>query len=200
MEKSQANPPWWESRLPVLQRELRRYLDLMIRSSWIDRDELVNQTLSDLSHRILTGPSGVPSSWFGSAPPEQRDDQAYLFRLARTILKRRIVDLFRRRAKEWTNTVRDEDLLVAIPSPAVGTERQMLATQMLRICVAALADMSEEDRELFAYLTGMSGSASRSFSDAERKRLQRMRRRLKDDLVRQLGPEAAEFFRDDLED
>src|SRR5690349_568603 len=90
--------PWWESELPVIQRELGKYLRWRLPAWSADHDDLLSNALLGLTEQIRRRASTLPPSWFQPSSPENDADRSHLHKLALVILRRRIADLFRSRA------------------------------------------------------------------------------------------------------
>src|SRR5262249_47615636 len=88
---------WWETELPAIEAKQRSYLRAHVPAFSADHDDLLNVTLWGLRDNILKYQNSFPESWFQTDPPEDPRHRKRLYALARTILQRRIADLFRRR-------------------------------------------------------------------------------------------------------
>jgi hypothetical protein len=196
MTQSQTNDerPWWESELPVIRHKLNGYLRWRLPGWSADHEDLLGDALLGLTLRIRQHASSLPQSWFGSAPPQDEDDQLYLYRLAMIILRRRIADLFRRRASlpkslttiEGTPDVADKN--TAIP------ERQITLTRVLEVTRAVLDEMPAEDRDLIALVSG-EDRFRKALDARERQRLSRARKQLRNAIVQHLGADIADLLR-----
>jgi RNA polymerase sigma-70 factor (ECF subfamily) len=175
--------------LEQLREELRRYGQSRFPQLRNEIDDLVNQTLFQL-WQYTKGSRSQERSPPGSAI--ERDSTVR--RIAFTIFKRRAVDAYRKSAKEWA--VRsDLESADQQTSPDQGAERSALLKQMLRVCIAELADMTSEDRALLAELSE-GGPRHEAVSARDRQRLKRIRQRLATAISQQLGESAAKLLRE----
>jgi DNA-directed RNA polymerase specialized sigma24 family protein len=188
-EEAGATSPWWERQLPAVAHIARAYLSRHYPAIRHAHEDLVGDALLSLAERLKRDPVGLPQSWMESTDEIKEVDREHFFRLASMMVKRRAVDYFRDNAREWSSTVNIEEIeLEQIPGETLkDQERRHLAAQMLAICVNALADMSEEDRNLIAILSGEAPLSGRPLTAGERQRLHRLRRKLADEIRRQLG-------------
>lgn len=195
--KATRSISWWESQLPALAGELHEALRRRIPSLRQHHDDLVNETLAALAERVTRDPSAFPASWQAAGEPAMAEDRTYLPRLAMTILRRRVADLFRDRALRWARTGDEQDGVNEPPSEDPSAERRALMARMLKVCVGVLAELSDEDRDLVSAAAGLGEGPERALSDRERQRLRRVRLRLMDELKRKLGAGAAELLREE---
>jgi len=161
-------------------------------------DDLVSATLADVWRYLKRTPQLV-----GAVSPTtglSEHDLDVVTRVAVTILKRRAADLYRVAAGKWA-----EQAL----SHAGGSERgavadttsiprRVLLRRMLQVCVAELARCSPEDREVLGTLIGIAAHDRRGFSDVERQRLSRLRKRLAEAIHRELGEPATALLAAEL--
>ena len=152
-----------------------------------DHDDLIQTTLMGVA------------SWLARNPiADLTDDgRAHVSRLTVKILKRRIADLFRSRARAWGRT--DLGLLGGDRLPGEGPppDRRVLLGQVLRETVDFLAGTSPDERDLIGAATGDRDGPPVALSDADRKRLQRTRDRLREHLEERFGLSIAEILDDD---
>ena len=179
----------FEQSLEQLREELRRYGQTRFPQLRNEIDELVNHTLLQLWEYRKSAQSQKRSS-----PLSDGDEDSTIRRIAFTIFKRRAVDAYRKFAREWAirsdaNSADDE------ASPDVGAEQRTLLKQMLRVCVAELADMTAADRALLAELAE-GDSRHEPVSARDRQRLRRIRQRLAAAISRELGETAAKLLRE----
>lgn len=156
--------------------DLRAFLLAVARRRWPGLDtiheDLVGDTLRDLTASFRVD----------SARSESPEDQARA--QATTILRRRVVDHFRRPVAEFA----EETIGEAISDPSGLSEAQILYRRALRRTLAFLAEQSHEDRALL--LDEIEGA----LSSALRKRRQRLRADLREWLESDLGADASELF------
>jgi RNA polymerase sigma-70 factor (ECF subfamily) len=187
--------PWWETALADLVVALKTYLRRHAPALGRDHEDIVHDTLLALTQLVRNDPSSFPAAWFEPGTPARAEDRDYLLRLAYTIASRRVADRFRAQARAWVLAEHDADVVSAAPSTAPSAERQRLVTEMLRVCVGVLADLSEEDRALVSILVhGEAESCTRS--DRDRQRLRRVRVRLLDALRARFGADLDDLLRE----
>ncbi|MBA5638073.1 hypothetical protein H3H37_13510 [Duganella sp. LX20W] len=153
-----------------------------------DIDDLAAQTVADLWKYLL---ERAPGPALGADAIQ---------RIAHAIFNRRAADLFRK--------TRPMLAAAAVAAPAPATEAEPaderagdLATtalyrSMLRVCVAELSTISEQDQMAVAIATGLASSAGDALTAAERQRLHRVRKRLAAAIQRELGEDAYKLLRD----
>lgn len=186
--------PCWHKELPAIRKELGAYLSRHLPGLRADHDDLVNDTLLALTREMRDHSSAFPGSWFQPGPPSNEAERSHLHKLTMVILKRRIADLFRGRAPlsnlfvtgEHHPDVADPD----VPTP----ERRVLLARMLGVTLSVLSGMQPEDRDLIAFIAGEAG-VRKALDARERQRLHRLRTKLKDEIVRRLGADAADLLR-----
>lgn len=191
--------PWWESELPTLERTLRDHLRRRLPALPHHHDDLINDTLLALSEQILRDRTAVPSSWLHPERPADPRERDYLPRLAITILRRRVADLFRERVRRWSMLATENPEEREIPAEDPSAERKRLLSRMLQVCMNVLAQTQDTDRDLLGLVSGLDEDPTRSrpLTDRERQRLRRLRRRLIEAIQQQLGSSVTELLRDD---
>jgi DNA-directed RNA polymerase specialized sigma24 family protein len=188
---------WWTGQLEEIAREARRYLATRFPSLRAIHEDLVAESLLNLSERLIERSSQYPAAWFASGEPEREQDRAYLHRLAHTILRRRVADRFRGRAAAWAREASIDELPEAELGSARGDyERRLMAARMLKVCVEVLATLPEEDRELAATI-GEARVGEGPRSAADRQRLTRLRRKLGNAIRERLGESVAKLLKEE---
>jgi hypothetical protein len=189
--------PWWEQELPAIRREQSVYLSRRLRALRADHDDLINEALWALAERLRDRSSAFPASWFRREPPEDERERSHLHKLAMVILKRRIADLFRKRAQHpIVFTLGEHRQDVADPH-APSPERRILFAKVLEITRSVLEEAKGEDRDLIALVSADTGLRAR-LDARERKRLQRIRERLRAEIARHLGDDLTTLLRINL--
>jgi hypothetical protein len=185
---------WWEAQLPAIERRMREFLGRRLPTLRQQHDDLVNESLAAMTERVKREPTLHPRSWYVPEGPVDEAERAYLDRLAMAILRRRIADMFRQRARHWGDRDDDSAIDLAVagdPSP----DRAATLARMLRICVATLAEMSDEDRELITAQSNRdAGSVARALTDRERQRLRRARARLTEAIRDRMGADVDDLL------
>ncbi len=154
-------------------------------------DDLVAQALSDVW--VLLKSRGAPEL---AAMPD-RD----VLRLAYTVFRRRAADAYRKQAQRWALGIGSLDGLTEDDQadPADARQQQALLYQrMLRICMAELAQVEPQDRQLLAGVAGLDDALPGAMAARDRQRLHRLRRRLAQAVRRELGEEAQRLLREDI--
>jgi DNA-directed RNA polymerase specialized sigma24 family protein len=187
--------PWWESELPIIRKELAAYLGRRLPGWRTDHDDLINDTLLALTREIRNHSSGFPASWARPELPESEDERSHLHRFTMVILKRRIADLFRKRAPLFHRVVTNGDALDIADPDAVRPERKVLLARMLEVTLSVLAKMQPADRDLIAFVSGEAGLA-KAMDANERQRLRRLRMKLREEILGRLGANAADLLGD----
>ncbi|UTY58323.1 hypothetical protein [Massilia sp. erpn] len=154
-------------------------------------DDLAAQTLSDV-WSYLGGLQG--------ATPLARDE---VRKLAFTVFRRRAADLFRRRAQQPLLSMEEvPDAVQTVAEEGPGKERALLYRRMLRICLAEMAGVNEEDRLLLARVADLDSAYVAADHEAlaprERQRLRRLRLRLAEAIRREMGEDARQLLREDF--
>ena len=194
MNKSQdtSDTPWWETELPIIRQEQSAYLRRRLPALRADHDDLINDSLFALTREIRRPESLFPASWFENEGPKDEAERSRLHKLAMLILRRRIADLFRKRASRQNLFVDDQKELVDPNAPS--PEHKITLAQMLQAMWSVLDEMKPEDRDLVA-LIYEDAELGKSLGPRERQRLHRIRKRLKHEISRRLGVEAVDLLR-----
>jgi DNA-directed RNA polymerase specialized sigma24 family protein len=183
-----ANKPWWETELPTIKAELIGYLRRRVPALRIEHDDLLSDALWSLAKYLEQHSPTLPPSWFNDRPPT-KEERSRLHKLATVILKRRIADHFRK-SSPFQDYVDISDIDLAYESHAVGHERRVIVTRILAVVQSTLDRMSSEDRDLIILVSERDDSSD-ALDDRDRKRLERIRKKLKERIAQKLGPEAA---------
>jgi DNA-directed RNA polymerase specialized sigma24 family protein len=141
-------------------------------------EDIVQEALADLADRIGDGGEGIPSSWSRREEPSDPEDRAHLARLARTILRRRVADLFRARVRGRADEPIEHEP-EAIVSRELSTDRAMQTAELLRHTAEAMNELSANDREALLLAAERDGERVEGrMPDKDRQRLSRARSRL----------------------
>lgn len=167
-----------------------------------EMDDLVNESLADL-WRYVHGPSSPIKNLLCSHQHSgSAESKEALLRLARTIFRRRVADMFRSAAAQWAKThvvsLEQVDLELAPIVENSKPERRLLMAQMLRICVRELTLVPRDDLDLLALVGGFGEEQTRKLSARERQRIHRLRGRLADTIRHELGERVQELLADDF--
>ena len=123
-------------------------------------------------------------------------DDVAIQRIAYAIFNRRAADLYRKSASESGAAVGAEQRAAQDPADEGDPAMSELYRSMLRVCVAEMADIPEEDLMVLAIATGLASSRGEAMTAAERQRLHRVRKRLAATIQRELGDDAYRLLRD----
>jgi hypothetical protein len=186
--------PWWQLELLTIRDEHRAYLRRHLPALRADHDDLISETLLALTKNIRNHSASLPVSWFKQTPPTDKAERSRLYKLAMVILQRRVADFFRTRSS-LPNFVGTDEAAEEVADPNVlAPERQIVLRRLLEVTLSVLDEMQPEDRDLVALISQEPGFR-KTLNPRERKRLQRLRRRLKDEVARRLGADVADLLR-----
>lgn len=185
-QSSGKDAPWWESELAIIRDELSLYVRARLRAWPSEHDDLINDTFLALTRELRNRPSAFPASWFERRIPTSETERSYLHKLATVILRRRIADVFRKRAsapdhghhEQATNEIPDR----RSPDP----ERAILLARLVATTAKILGEMAPEDRDLISLVAGEANLRD-ALTARERQRLHRIRERLRRELLRRTG-------------
>lgn len=190
MVSRDTDTPYWQRATS----ELRAMLLLDLRRKFAGlrsrHEDLVHEALADLADRIAQGGEGVPPSWLSPEEPQDPEDRAHLARLARTILRRRVADLFRARVRGRADEPVESEP-ESVPSHAVRSDRAAQTAELLRITAEVLESLGVHDREALLLAAEREGERVEGrMPDRDRQRLSRARARLLERVRERLGADA----------
>lgn len=159
-----------------------------------DHDDIVGEALLSLTRAIRNRPEAFPASWLEINTPTSEAERAHLHKLASVIVKRRIADLFRRRASFGELVEMPEQLPDILAAKRPSPERTVLLARLLETTLSVLGELSEADRDLIAMSAGMSWDSG-PVDARDRQRLHRARARIRTEIERRLGASAVELLR-----
>lgn len=160
-------------------------------------EDLAQETLADLTARIERGGELIPPSWLSSQLPTIDEDIHHLSRLARTILRRRIADMFRARGRSEETAV-DDNAALTLSDAAPHADRVAQIAQLVSLTSALLEELLPADREALLLSVERDGERVEGrMPDRDRQRLSRARARLLDKLRAHLGPRAESLLNSD---
>lgn len=177
-DADEAGAPYWRRAMSELRAMLLLDLRRRIPALRTRHEDIVQETLTDLSDRILEGGDAIPSAWIEPGVPALDEDRAHLARLARTILRRRTADLFRARVRGRADEpVEHESESVA--SREQGSDQVAQTAELLRHTREAMEELSPNDREALLLAAERDGERVEGrMPDKDRQRLSRARARL----------------------
>lgn len=189
---------WWQQEVATLRALLLQDMRRRFPALKNKHEDLVHEALADLATRIAKGGEGVPESWFGSEIPSNEEDRSHLVRLARTILRRRIADMFRARVRAWAEVSQEADATDDAPSRTIATDQQVHATELLKATLLAMDELSDSDREALMLAAERDGERVEGrMPDKDRQRLSRARTRLMEQLKSKFGAKLLLELRED---
>lgn len=193
-----SNEPWWQSQLAIIPGEQLAYLRQRLPALRADYPELISQTRLAITKLIAENPSNYPASWFAPGEPEEDAERWYFYKLANTILKRRAVDLLRRHQREtrFSDFSRKQEAIYEIAdTSSQAPDRKILLAELLKITDSILDGMAVEDRDLVALVAIAAEEGKHlALNPRNRKRLERIRKRLRNEISRRLGANLRELL------
>ena len=170
--------PWWQREITPLRAQLVQDIRRRFPALKSKHEDLVHESLADLSARIAKGGEAIPVSWMSVDVPESEEDRVHLIRLARTILRRRVADMFRARVRAWAESTHEVEIDEA-PSQSIPMDQQLHATELLKATLVAMDQLSDADRESLMLAAERDGERVEGrMPDRDRQRLSRARSRL----------------------
>jgi DNA-directed RNA polymerase specialized sigma24 family protein len=180
---------WWRRELVQFDAEAKRWLRRKYPSIHHVHEDIVGETLLQLTSHLSTRPEILPPQWFeatGPAPDETWRFQAF----AKTVLKRRVMDHFRADFRLWAQEIDtgQDDGQGSQPEPLAngpdaGSELDLVRTS--RALIAMLARLPERDRLLMEEVA--LGGRDAPLDAGERQRVSRLRRQLLKELESAIG-------------
>lgn len=178
---------WWQRELPRTSALARQWLGRRYPSIRHLHEDLIAETVAQLTEYLLSRPAGLPVSWFAAPEPLGQDAQRFRALLF-TILGRRIQDQFRADFRRWIALIPLHELADNTDSDAAGgMDARRLVIGLLQV----LATLPDADRKLMEHVA--LGGAERPLDVAERKRADRLRQRLRRELGEKLGQDPNEL-------
>lgn len=185
--RAQAGDVWWTRALVDFAPRAKRYLRARFPAIRYQHDDLVGDTLADLTESLQRHGGGLPVSWYVCDEPQQPDVDRF-GQLAFTVLKRRVVDEFRTSAIRFSE---DIDSLPESQGPEsldTPIDRLVDLKRTASALFTTLESLPPDDRELIRDVA--LGGSEMPMSDRDRQRLRRLRIELIDRLRSLLGPAA----------
>ena len=149
-----------------------------------DIDDLAAQTVADLWNYLR------------ERDPAPALDADAIQRIAHPIFNRRAADLYRKSRAERAAGQQAPMTHEQADEGAGDLAKTTLYRRMLRVCVAELANISEQDQMAVAIATGLATTQGDALTAAERQPLHRVRKRLAAAIQRELGEDAYQLLRD----
>ncbi|MGO4378547.1 hypothetical protein [Pseudoduganella sp. RAF53_2] len=170
--------------LDELRSALRNYVRKHFPGLHDEADDLTAQAISDL-WEYLEKRGEIP-------------DQPAIRKIGYAILKRRAADIFRKPARDWAMSLDNLSEAEQADPAQPDAWRAALHRRMLHICVAELADASQEDDLLLSMVAGTGPDQKDALDARTRQRLHRLRARLAEAIRRELGEDAKKLLKDSV--
>ena len=188
-----SNPAWWQSQIGIIKKKQTAYLRQHLPAFRADHDDLIGDTLLALTRQLQERATEYPSSWYEQPEPRAESDKSYLHKLATIILKRRIADLIRNRRREMRHlSIDDEPHEGIVDLKAEPPDRRILIVTLLKTTSLVLDEMSAKDRDLIALAANK--DVRRALNPRDRKRLERIRKELRNEISRRLGADVHDLL------
>ena len=197
---SRAKRPWWEGQIDWLRRKLQRHAARY--ASPTEAEDLAQDALASLTDVLSRRKGAVPGEWTTvGVPDDEAAQRVRLWSYAKTVLRRRIADRYRRRSTHWRYEPLTGSEVEAATASESLTVDDLARREIVAICLEALASLPEREREVVRL--AIDGFAlDRAMTPAERQRLSRARKRLAKMILSRLreryGPHVEELFEEDL--
>lgn len=195
MPKAPAQPagttPWWQRAVLAFASDARRWLRLKFPALQHQHDDLVAETVAQLTRQLMVPAADAPPGWFGTGEPVQ-DDVRRFHGLAYTVLSRRVTDLFRHDTDAWMQRLDDTPSWQLPDDGAPDALSRLAQMRAARALLQAVLALSLRDRLLVEQV--LLGDAPSPMSGADRERLRALRARLRrqlEPLLEDLSPPAA---------
>lgn len=186
---------WWRRELVRVGPEARRWLGNKYQSIRHLHDDLVGETIVQLTAYLNDKPATVPPSWFNNDGPHESERWRFQS-FALTLLKRRVMDHFRSDFRAWTVELSadlyDSDTQDA-EHPTNESDARFELTRAARDLIRILATLPDADRLLMEELA--LGGRDTPLTSAERQRISRLRRQLLKELQKKLGRDPIELLK-----
>lgn len=189
---NQAAEVWWPRALVDFVPRAKRYLRVRFPAIRHQHDDLVGETVVDLTESLQRRTGGLPGSWYVRAEPPQPDVDRF-GKLAFTVLQRRVVDQFRSSAHRFSEDIDTLTESQAPESPETPIDRLVDLKRTASALFITLETLPADDRALLQSVA--LGGSEMPMSDRDRQRLRRLRVELVDRLRTRLGPAALDCIR-----
>jgi DNA-directed RNA polymerase specialized sigma24 family protein len=188
---------WWRRALVQFNVQARQWLRRKYPTIQHLHEDLVGETLLQLTGYLSTAPGSLPPEWFRPAGPVA--DELWRFQaFALTVLKRRVMDHFRADFRLWAggfSTGHDDANMLQPEHAARGAEsgEELDLIRISRALIAMLAKLPDRDRLLMEEVA--LGGRDAPLGPSERQRVSRLRRQLLIELEATLGEDPKQFLK-----
>ncbi|MFN3985745.1 MAG: hypothetical protein ACK4KV_09645 [Rhodocyclaceae bacterium] len=156
-------------------------------------EDLVSEAVADITALLRHGPGrGTLPSWYGDTMPSEEDAERF-YRLAFSILNRRVADHFRGEYKHWVVSLEDHPEVSERHSTHLALEVELDLRRATHALLKLMERLPSRDRALIEEVA-LGGSDS-PMSERERQHLKRLRVSLQEALRRELGADAMTLIR-----
>ena len=190
--RDQTAGVWWTRALVDFAPRAKRYLRTRFPAIRHQHDDLVGETLVDLTESLQRRTGGLPGSWYVHDDPPQPDVDRF-GKLAFTVLQRRVVDQFRSSANRFSEDIDTLSESQSPESPDTPIDRLVDLKRTASALFTTLETLPADDRALLQDVA--LGGSEMPMSDRDRQRLRRLRVELVDRLRSRLGPAALDCIR-----
>lgn len=188
---------WWRRAIVQFNADAGRWLNRNYPSLQHLHQDLVGETLLQLTAYLSTAPKSLPAEWFQLAGPVV--DEEWRFRaFALTVLKRRVMDHFRADFRLWVREFAGNRDEAGAPEAELAVENQEAGDELdlVRTCRALLIMMAKlPDRDRLLMEEQALGGRDAPLDPGERQRLHRLRLQLLNELAATLGQDPKQFLR-----
>ena len=188
---------WWRGELVRFSARARHWLSKNFPTLRRLHEDLVSETLLQLTTHLGARPEGLPLTWFQPLEPPE-DDIRRFHALAMTVLNRRVTDHFRADYRQWVRELPLDDAgssEQAAEQAATGHDSAgaLDLARAARALMTLLSELPDVDRMLMEEVA--LGGRDGPMGDRERQRVHRLRQRLLESLRARLGHDPVEFLR-----
>jgi len=184
--------PWWKQALGKFSVEGFSLLSTKFPSIRYAHEDIMSQTTLDIITLLRVRRSNLPASWFSRDTPDDAS-VARFYKLARTILNRRVSDHFRRHFSRWAESLDDLPKAREPVSPDKGMDVGLDLKRLLNIVFSLVNTLPSEDRDLLQRIA--LDEVVSPMDEKERQRLHRLRVMLISKLRAQLGEDPIVLLR-----
>lgn len=190
---SHKEEQWWFRELPALERQLNIDVAKRMPGYPAEQNDVVQSIIAELIEVIERRPDRFPSPWFSASAPPDETDRVALVKVARSLLRWRVADLHRREAKRYAS-----NHVEALTDSKHLADRELLFRELIMVCVDVVSGLSDDDRNILNHASGFAlGTDTRrgKLTARERKRLERIRKRLNGVVRKRFGMDVDELLR-----
>jgi len=182
---------WWKHQLMRLRSQIKVFLAWKHPDLSQHFDDLSSDTIEAITRYVSTNASRLPQSWYQTNENiVSTSERKYLNRLAMTIVNRRVIDF--RRKNQTELKLYEHISSVSYPEQS-SVERKVFLANVLAETAFCIQQFPEKDRELLIG-TITSQKKPKALSDKDRKRLNRLRKKIASILRHRLGEKVVDLL------